>query len=145
MTRQPWFRRCGFGRTVRRAGAAVGMSCIVLLGTHTTQAQLETQAAHDTRAALRNVEQTYGSRAGWGAWSRWLAFEDIESELRLGDRARGGVMQSTAARLRTGAATNFRPAALQQLAEALERRAAELAQVPAAQWPAESGRVRKGL
>jgi hypothetical protein len=96
--------------------------------------QVDTPAAREARAILRDVADTYGSRPGWSIWSHRLALEDVEYELRMGEHAEPAVMQSTAAQVRAGTRTDFRAPLLQRLADALETRVAELTPIPAEQW-----------
>jgi len=86
--------------------------------------QVDTPAAREARAIVRDIADVYESRPGWGTWSHRLALEDVEYELRMGE-----------AQLRAGAETDFRAPLLQRLGDALETRAAELMPIAAEQWP----------
>jgi hypothetical protein len=119
----------------RKLLAGVALAAVFFAST-TALAQVDTAAAREARAALREMQSTYGRIPAWEPWLRQPAIEAIEYELQAGDRAEPSALTEVAEQLRKGRESFFKPALFQRLATALEMRADELAPVPAADWPA---------
>ena len=99
-------------------------------------AQVDTAAARQGRAALRGVRQAYGSVEAGEKLLDTLALADVEHELCAGGRAQREPLEAAASKLRRGASSQFADERFQKFATALERRAAEIAWIPAEEWPA---------
>jgi hypothetical protein len=119
----------------RRLFAGFALALVFVAST-SAQAQVDTVAAREARAALREMQSTYGRFPAWEPWLRQPAIEAIEYELQAGDRAEPSALIEVAEQLRKGSESFFKPAVFQRLATALEARAIELAPTPAADWPA---------
>ncbi len=114
---------------------AIGWLLLVaLLPGATASAYVDTPAARDARAAVRALASARASRSDWPNLSYRLGLPDVEYELRMGGSAEAAVMSATAAKLRAGAKGEFAAPQYQTLADALERRAAELQPVAASDW-----------
>ena len=109
---------------------------VALLSGAAAYAQVDTSAAREARAALRELQSTYGRFPAWQPWLRQPAIQAIEYELQIGDRAEPRALVEVAEQLRKGRESFFKHEMFQRLARALETRADELAPVPESDWSA---------
>lgn len=123
------------GLPARRVAAVFAVLIFGLLGNREARAQVDTSAAHDARAAIRDLRRDYRSRPTWSPWASYINLEDLEYELQAGDRAQGAAIELAVARLAEEGLSSG-PVS-KRLATALATRAQEVAPIPADQWPAE--------
>jgi hypothetical protein len=110
-----------------------------MLSSRAAVAQVDTPAAREARAAIRELRRLYNSQSTWRDLAGQLSLDDIEFELRAGDRAEAVNLERAVERLRHDPRRLSVPA-LDQLATALEARELELAPLARARWPAECRR-----
>ncbi len=122
-------------------GALAVVVSAQLIGGHAAMAQADSPSARDARQAIQELRRSFRTRPTWGPWVQFINLEDIECELRSGDRAQLTPIEYGAKQLRVeGHSTG--PIS-KRLAGALEERAKELAPLPATEWAAECRRVGK--
>lgn len=119
----------------RRAMLLCAALAATLAGPRTADAQIDTPAASEARAALHAVESEYGNRTQWSQWSRLLNLPDVRYELRAGDRAEPAALSAAILQLLGGRVPQFTEPPFAHLAKTLDVRAQELALIPASDWP----------
>ncbi len=119
----------------RRRGLRFLIAVLMVLIGRSAQAQLDTPAARQARAALAAVQNTYQTHRDWSEWAAELNLVDVQYELWAGERGRPRVLQECAARLRAARLARFADTAFVRLANALETRAREMHEIPLAEWP----------
>ena len=134
-------KRQHFSRLNRPARGAIKCmlaNCLAILGLFAlpqpAYALIDTPAAHDARATIRQLWKQYGSRPEWAEWSRQLNLPDVEYELRAGESADTTVIAATAERLQAGGVPQFGEPLFQQLTAALQALTLELAPLPPDLW-----------
>jgi hypothetical protein len=112
-----------------------------LIDSRAAVAQADSPAARDARQAIQELRRNFRARPTWEPWVQFINLEDIECELRAGDRAQLAPIEHGAKQLRVeGHSTG--PIS-KRLAGALEERAKELTPLPSTEWTAECRRVGK--
>ena len=101
------------------------------------EAQVDSPAAHESRATIRELRRLYGAQPTWSGWVWHLQLDDVEHDLQAGDRAEVRVIETAAQQLFKASTLLLRDNRYRRLAAALSTRAQELAPVPADQWPAD--------
>ncbi len=124
-------------RTVSRSRPILLAAALLAaaFGPRLAEAQIDTPAASEARAALRDVVAHYGDRAQWDSWSQLLNVPDLRYELRAGEQGEPEVMRLAILELLAGRIPQFSEPAFQRLAKALDVRSQELTWLPAAEWP----------
>jgi hypothetical protein len=108
-------------------------SVLCLLGT-VAHAQVDTPAAREARSIIRELRGSYGTQSAWRNLAIQASLDEVEFELRAGDRAQRAALDKAIAVLRSANSPQLRSASLARLPVVLEARANQLAAIPRELW-----------
>lgn len=112
-------------------GLLCGIFCALAAAAH---AQVDTASAREARSIIRELRRSYGSQPAWRNLATQASLDEVEFELRAGDRAERAALDKAIAVLRTSNAGQLPAASLARLADALQARTNELLPVARQFW-----------